>query len=188
MRSMSNCLQTLVAHHLVKRREKNPYYSLRAFARDVGLSPATVSLFLRGKSSLSAKSHERLLCRLGIPAGEAKEVLVEERGGFDSLETEQFVAVADWQHFAVLSLVELEDFQSDKQKTSGPLHLVNPKGATPFELVSEMKRALSSKSEIISTTGQIQSMVRSPSEVLTSSRYPLRPWKEAVAQWLAIRS
>lgn len=48
------------------RREKNGSYSLRAFARDIDLSPSFLSLFLNGKKNLSLNSAYRIGRRLGL--------------------------------------------------------------------------------------------------------------------------
>lgn len=49
-----------------RRREKNGSYSLRAFARDIDLSPSFLSLFLNGKKNLSLNSAYRIGQRLGL--------------------------------------------------------------------------------------------------------------------------
>ena len=48
------------------RKEKNQQYSLRSFAKDLGISPALVSLVLNKKKELSPKVLSAIRSRLEI--------------------------------------------------------------------------------------------------------------------------
>jgi plasmid maintenance system antidote protein VapI len=47
---------------LSERRAKNPRYSLRAFSRDIAISPAVISRLLSGKRPLTPE----VACRIGL--------------------------------------------------------------------------------------------------------------------------
>lgn len=49
---------------LVRRQQRNPRYSLRAFARATGVSPATMSQVLSGKRSLTLRTARNIIQRL----------------------------------------------------------------------------------------------------------------------------
>ena len=49
-----------------RRRERNPHYSLRAFARDIGSDHASLSQILRNRRSLSPRMIRRLGSRLRL--------------------------------------------------------------------------------------------------------------------------
>ncbi len=53
----------------------NPRYSLRAFARDIGISPSRLSAILKGRQGLSESSASRIAAKLGWE-GEAAERFV----------------------------------------------------------------------------------------------------------------
>lgn len=53
-------------HELARRQRRNPGYSLRAFARDLGCDNATVSQWMREKRPVSDEALSRLCERLGI--------------------------------------------------------------------------------------------------------------------------
>lgn len=76
---------------LARRCARNPRYSLRAFARHLGVDHATLSQWMRGRRMMSAQSIERLAARLRVP-GRLVRVFVEHRG-------------AEGPDFAILDLV-----------------------------------------------------------------------------------
>ncbi|MEQ1878434.1 MAG: helix-turn-helix domain-containing protein, partial [Bdellovibrionia bacterium] len=56
----------LLKNELRKRIEKNPRYSLRAFANALGIHPSTLSAVLSNRRTLSPKSANRILTKLGL--------------------------------------------------------------------------------------------------------------------------
>ncbi|MGE0529025.1 MAG: TIGR02147 family protein, partial [Bdellovibrionales bacterium] len=114
--------------HLRKRRR--PHYSLRAFARDLEMSPSFLCEFLAGRQGLS---RERVLWigrRLNLSPDQREHFwdLVESRFGRTTglkkaaglralqrcrssryrLSLDRFQFVADWYHFAILELLSLD--------------------------------------------------------------------------------
>jgi plasmid maintenance system antidote protein VapI len=47
--------QDIIAKAFEERKQRNPNYSLRAFARDVGISAAQLSRILRGQREISTE-------------------------------------------------------------------------------------------------------------------------------------
>lgn len=110
-------------------RLRNNAYSLRAYARKLGLSPAALSEILNGRRRVSQKIADRIANALllnpeerqkfSIAASDLKsdkkklrKIPVESRPKVE-LSMDYFQAVAEWQHFAILSLVETVDFQEN---------------------------------------------------------------------------
>ena len=62
----------ILKDELSSRCQKNPRYSLRAFARDVGLSSARISEVLNYKHGLSRKSGTQISKKLGFSNEEAE--------------------------------------------------------------------------------------------------------------------
>ncbi len=115
----------------LQRRGRNPHYSLRAFARDLELSPSTLCEFLKGKASLSAEramelgkkidlaemqiEHFADLVTLRFSAMEQRrrearrriEHRFEQQKSY--LPLEKFAVVSNWYHMVILGLVELSD-------------------------------------------------------------------------------
>lgn len=114
---------------LLERQGSNPAYSLRAFARDVGLTAAQLSLVLSGKRGLSKSSGQKICHALGMSPDESGyfEILIESSharrisdrkraraklSSFESyrsdayrLQLNLFKVISDWHHFALLQLL-----------------------------------------------------------------------------------
>ena len=58
--------QDILNEYFLIKKEVNPAYSLRAFARDLGLPSSNLSNVLKGKQGLSIKSALQILERLKI--------------------------------------------------------------------------------------------------------------------------
>ena len=59
-------------HEWERRRGRNHRYSLRAFARFLGIDHSTLSQILRGRRALTGSVAERLATRIGAPATDAR--------------------------------------------------------------------------------------------------------------------
>jgi uncharacterized protein (TIGR02147 family) len=112
---------------LARRCSNNPQYSLRAFAKYLGLDHSTLSQLLRGKRRLTARAIRKFATRLGLTADEtANHVAREDQVPADSSdeEVERQVRqlafdtaslIADWHHYAILELVHVKDFRPDSR-------------------------------------------------------------------------
>ncbi|MCB0404641.1 MAG: TIGR02147 family protein [Bdellovibrionales bacterium] len=107
----------------LRRRERNPSYSLRAFARALGLSPGPLSEILSKKRELSLKLALRIAEHIAMnpeqleafvqPLRERLVAPVSAREAqFRELSVDTYYLIADWYHFAILSLMETKGFQS----------------------------------------------------------------------------
>lgn len=61
-----------------RRTDRNPRYSLRAFARAVGLHHTTLARVLAGSRGLSHISLRRVCSRLGLPHSDVQAALLAE--------------------------------------------------------------------------------------------------------------
>lgn len=125
---------------------RNPSYSLRAFARDVGMQPSKLSEVFNGKKGISLKKAGQLTEHFKWSAAEKDFFLtsveaqhsrsgalkrsaiqklkaVESLGDFKELNLDQFRVIADWEHFAILELCEVKGFVSDPKWISQRLGL-----------------------------------------------------------------
>lgn len=115
----------------IRRRTKNNHYSLRAFARHLGLRPGPLSEILSEKRGISAKLLSRIVDKLGLTPAQKRLFLehmahsqkcrsllanfgktrASENSELKILDDDTFFVISDWYHFALLSLVETDDFQ-----------------------------------------------------------------------------
>lgn len=119
---------------LEDRCQKNPRYSLRAFARDIGISAPSLSRILNGHHGLSGKVALDIAKRLSLSPAEQElfGALVESKHArtpvvrksarrrvnelsstFRSLGADSFRVISDWYHLAILELTLVEGFKSD---------------------------------------------------------------------------
>lgn len=73
---MEHELRTFLGEQLAIRCQRNPRYSLRAFARDLQLAPSTLSEVINGKTRLTRKSMGGICTKLGC-SPEEKEHLYD---------------------------------------------------------------------------------------------------------------
>jgi uncharacterized protein (TIGR02147 family) len=66
----------ILKEHLDHRVASNPRYSLRAFARDLGISASRLSAVLKGQQGLSETSATNLANRLGMDARTAQQFIL----------------------------------------------------------------------------------------------------------------
>ncbi len=114
----------------VERKQRNPSYSLRAFARQVDLSSGALSEYLSGRRKLSPKMLNRIVQRLGVSPLEGEELIrgaLEGNGNTDAaftqLKEDEFQLIADWYHFAVLHLLNTEGATLNPGKLAARLGL-----------------------------------------------------------------
>lgn len=126
--------------HLVTAQAKRPGYSLRAFARDLGISPALLSCILNNRLPITRKTALRVIDRLALPPDVSRGILdgykqphasakkqeLRSDDDYSQLNTDQFKVISDWYYFAILSLAETADFSSDPQSIARRL------GITPL--------------------------------------------------------
>lgn len=120
---------------LESRCARNPRYSLRAYAKDLGLSAASLSLILNGKQGVSRQKAVRMAKALGFTQRETQQfcdqvdafharsrvLRIQARARLDeqdqgsTLTLECFQVISDWHHLAILELTEIDGFVSDPQ-------------------------------------------------------------------------
>jgi uncharacterized protein (TIGR02147 family) len=124
---------------LSERIASNARYSLRAFARDLEVSPQQLSNVMTGRRGLSAELAEKITAKLNLDAYE-KSLFIESmkanfsrskvqrsiaRGKLQSLQAQSeiknlemdlFKAVSNWYHFALIELIKLASKKKNKVK------------------------------------------------------------------------
>ena len=117
---------------LTLRQKKNPAYSQRAFARDLDIQPSRLSEIMGGKVGISYVNATKIATKLNLSSEEsnifldlvssefgrssairmaAASRLKSFRQGGYRVRTDEAHLISDWYYFALLGLIELEDFE-----------------------------------------------------------------------------
>lgn len=99
------------------RKARNHRYSLRAYSKFLGVSHTSLSLFLRNKRDLSPEAKRQIILKLKKSRPELMSKVYQSpllgTPIYEPIEFEKMAVVGDWYYFAILSLTEIADFESD---------------------------------------------------------------------------
>lgn len=138
--------RTIMQDEFSYRVKENAAYSLRAFSRDLEISPSQLSDVLKGKIGLSSKKALEVAKHLGLNDNEGLcfKALVEIEHGrspqiieeakkflsahsfsenFKGLHQDEFKVVSDWHHFAILSTMEMDNYDGTVSFLAAKLNL-----------------------------------------------------------------
>jgi uncharacterized protein (TIGR02147 family) len=143
----SNSYRAYLRSVLAQRVQKNPRYSMRSFAKSLGVQVSQLSELLRGKRELSESRAVQIADKLGMSRDEAeyfrvltqaertkdplhRKILFEQLARLNpraqsarDLSVDRFVTISDWYHFAILRLLEIPGFQSTAKAVAKALGL-----------------------------------------------------------------
>lgn len=133
-----------LTHIFEKRCQKNSSYSLRAFARDLGIPSANLSRAMSGARGFSKVTLKQISTRLALSEQERHllESLCEKQFGKSKkskeeadvklkqallyqvkIADEKVSLISDWYHMAILALMDLNTFKSDTTWISEQLNI-----------------------------------------------------------------
>ena len=142
---------------LGQRTQANSQYSLRAFARDLAISPQVLSNVLGGKKNISSEVAIEIARKLRLSEEETsylhdlvelshaksdalREVIryrlsrYESNKAFRTLQEDIFSIISDWYHYAILELSFVEDFRDD------PVWIAKRLGISPTDVRAAIGR------------------------------------------------
>lgn len=123
MTTLPYCVQRL-QDGLARKKEANPSYSLRAYARDLDVDPSLLSKIMAGKRpvpptvanlavsllKLDPKEKTLFIESVGQERLTIDQIKVGSADSYLMLDESFSKAIAEWEHYAVLSLFDLEGF------------------------------------------------------------------------------
>lgn len=132
-------IQNILNRKLTELKSKNPSFSMRAFAKKLGLQPSATNEILKGKRRVSHKLAERIADRLLLDPTERMNLLKEfpqkmnrkskYKEGKEAdlsqmkLSSHQFELISDWSHYAILNLITTKNFNSKESEIADRLGL-----------------------------------------------------------------
>jgi uncharacterized protein (TIGR02147 family) len=139
--------RTLLRQELARRCEKNRGYSLRAFARALGVSHTYLSLVLAGKRKVTSRLAATLVEALSLGPDQARALTRKARAKATpasvafpahqvSLDT--FALISDWYHYAILSLLELPGSRFEPKWIAARLGISEVQAKLAMECLSRL--------------------------------------------------
>lgn len=113
----NSSFRLLLHNEFAKRRSNNRNYSLRAFARSLGIHHGTLSQIINGKRTISETAFNFLTKALTLSPADVDRY--RQSLGFErtdkavNLTIDSFVVISEWYHDAILELVQLSNFKPD---------------------------------------------------------------------------
>ncbi len=111
---------------LTEKTSANQSYSLRALARDTGISVAVISRILSGKRNFTLNLANRVIENLKLESDASKKLLSlysheAENSTVKNYQLESFKAMSDWRHYALIKLMDLAQFKEDSKSLASIL-------------------------------------------------------------------
>lgn len=178
----------ILRRELISRIERNPSYSLRAYARDLNLRPSHLSQVLNNLKGVSPALARNVVDKLDLEEKErgwflasveslhGRHKLVREEATnrlkeyqqnvvSSTISLDRFALIADWYHFAILEILKIEGFQKNAESIARSLNI-------PVDVVEEalnrLKRIglLKDADELILAEGSSQAGASVPSDCI----------------------
>jgi uncharacterized protein (TIGR02147 family) len=132
---------------LIGRQRRNAAYSLRSFARDLGISSTALSEVLNAKRNLSKANLLKVADRLSFSPSETTSALGELKGISAAVADDQFVLLEDdvfrcmseWYYFAILSLAETGKAKADAGWIAEKLGITAAEAKDALERLKRLK-------------------------------------------------
>ena len=167
---------------------RNPYYSLRSYARDLALSPSRLCEVMKGRYGLSRKAAELIAGKLSLSPSEQSRFcdLVESQHARSdlkrklakirlkknqpgraqiSLQQDAFRLISDWYHLAIMELTCLDQFKNDHHWIARSLGIAPVVAAQAIERLKRLKLLQEDGGKLI-LAGNLASAQEVPSEAI----------------------
>lgn len=141
---MGKEFRTFLKEELERRTEKNPKYSLRSFARFIGISHTSLSCILRGQRPVSSKTKMKVAMALGVDPEKItqfKDTPLESNAApsFDKISVDSYHLIADWHHDAILELVQTRGFREDTSWIASKLGIKRTEAKVALERLINLR-------------------------------------------------
>ena len=186
--------QEMLLEEYESRCKRNPAYSLRAYARDLNLSPTSLSLILKGKQGLSSFKAKNISDKIGFSepesqlfctsvqscharsprARESADVqLRKETFSSTELSLEYFKIISDWYHFAILELTDTKGFKSEPKWIAKKLGISTLEATSAIERLLRLELLTEEKGKLKQTTGYLATPSGIPNRSLKNFHHQL---------------
>jgi len=155
---------------LSQKQRQNPNYSLRAYARDLGVHAATLSQVMKGSRPLPVKDSLSVVQKLLLPPKERTlflESLYRSKTKLDAikiddnderfmLDESHFKSIAEWEHYAVLTLFDIDGFKCSANEIAKRLGITLNRAQVVLDNLLHCQLLKMVEGEYLKTTGPLR--------------------------------
>lgn len=171
-------LQKILLEDFSQRKVKNPSFSVRAYSKKLKISHSALSEILGGKRQVGLKVAERIADILMLDPQERARLLTAKPEKISrarealQLKADRYAVIADWYHFAILSLLEVDDFQSSVEWIAKRLGIHKAQAQTAIERLERLEMIhISEKGEMQATGISFSSSDEIPSAAVRQTHH-----------------
>ncbi len=158
----------LLKSELSARQFRNSSYSMRAFARDIGVSATALSDVLNGKRNFSKSNIDKISNALQLTQLQKQYYFAPSKISSNDfsrliLEEDTFRCVADWYYFAILNLAKIKNNSSNPVWIAERLALTVEEVNQALQRLTRLKFIKIQKGKLIRTTHPLGTLRDIPS-------------------------
>lgn len=136
------CIKTELRKEFVRRYKKNPAYSIRSFAKHLGVDQSMLSKVMNGHKQPSVNIIEKIAPKLGIMPSQMPYILQANvrpsSPDYWQLADDEVSLLSNWSHFAILELIKTKDFRLEKKYIARRLGLHSEEVADALNRLERM--------------------------------------------------
>lgn len=133
--------RTYLQQEFVRRTTKNPSYSLRSFAQQVGMNHATLSSLISGKRKITPATIQKLAQALDLSPEEVASFTRSKSipNDYFVLQQDAFVAMSDWYFDAILELALIPNFKLEPEVISTSIGITQLNAKIALETLERLE-------------------------------------------------
>jgi uncharacterized protein (TIGR02147 family) len=147
MKIDQDIIAELLENKLRQMKENNPMYSLRSMAMKVKVSPSTLSQIINKKRTISKELAIKIVNSLSFSEPEKIKFLepfnlneqMQQEVTYDNFDHHLFHPEDNWAVFAILNLIEIEDFLLSPTTITKAIGITNEKATELLEKLIRQK-------------------------------------------------
>ena len=174
----NNYCQKILEREFLARRKRNPRFSLRSYAKFLGIGVASLSEVLAGKRQLSPKNIKKISEKLHLRPLETELLVNAKLEKYSDqevlfLEQEKFTIIADWYHFAIIELASIKRHKATPHWISQELGIDRYEAKLALERLQKLKLIEIKNGKIIRQTGFLSSGTDIPSAAIRNRHHQI---------------
>ncbi len=166
---MDNYANRILAEELCRRKQRNPSYSLRAFARDLEINPSGLSEFMACKRDFSVSLASRVARHLPLSQDDFDYFIISSQSNRDDSDNakDYFEMMSYWHYFAILNLAGTCNNISDPQWLAERLAIEQSAVKQALQQLTEMRLIRVVEGRMIRDISMLQKTTKIPGATVT---------------------